>query len=84
MSGVGLVLCLVWGVQIRSLRNLIGIQVSLAIELEQQLPFNFLERQHELQNHPGYLIRYGFVEQMLPFLMCLPFLMIIAVVFFRY
>jgi hypothetical protein len=84
VASVGLVLCLVWGIQIRSLRSLIGIQVSLAIELERQLPFNFLERQHELQNHPGYFIRYGFVEQLLPFVMCLPFLMIMVVVFLRY
>lgn len=84
VSGVGLVLCLVWGIQIRSLRDLIGIQVGLAIELEQELPFNFLERQRALEGHPGSLIRYGFIEQILPFVMCLPFLMIIAVVFFRY
>ena len=84
VSGVGLVLCLVWGIQIRSLRDLIGIQVGLAIELEQELPFQFLQRQRALQSQPDSLIGYGFVEQILPFLMCLPFLMIITVVFFRH
>ncbi|MEP5566472.1 MAG: hypothetical protein ABJN62_01435 [Halioglobus sp.] len=81
---VGLVLCLVWGIQIRSLRHLIGIQMTLAIELEEQLPFRFLKRQRELQGNPGYSIRYGFVEQLLPFLMCFPFLLILFLAFFRH
>jgi xanthosine utilization system XapX-like protein len=79
---VGLVLCLVWGIQIRALRNLIDIQISLAHEMEQKLPFDFFHRQNELLKQPGRWLRYGVVEQILPLLMSLPYLLILGAVYF--
>ena len=79
---VGLVLCLVWGLQIRALRNLIEIQIELAQEIEQGLPFNFFNRQQQLLNQPRNWLKYGIVEQGLPLLMSLPYLLILGAVFF--
>ncbi len=79
---VGLVLCLVWSLQIRALRNLIDIEVKLAQEMEQELPFDFFCRQEELLKQPGRWLKYGVVEQGLPVLMSLPYLLILGAVFF--
>jgi xanthosine utilization system XapX-like protein len=79
---VGLVLCLVWGLQIRALRNLIDIQIDLAHDMEQGLPFNFFHRQEKLLNQPGRWLKYGVVEQGLPVLMSLPYLLILGAVHF--
>jgi xanthosine utilization system XapX-like protein len=79
---VGLVLCLVWGLQIRALRNLINIQIDLAHDMEQGLPFNFFQRQKKLLNQPGRWLKYGVVEQGLPVLMSLPYLLILGAVHF--
>ncbi len=79
---IGLVLCLVWGLQIRALRGLIDIQIKLAQEMEKELPFNFFQRQKESLDLPGGWLKYGVVEQGLPLLMCLPFLLILGVVHF--
>jgi xanthosine utilization system XapX-like protein len=77
---VGLVLCLVWGLQIRALRNLIDIQIDLAHDMEQGLPFNFFQRQEKLLKQPGRWLKYGVVEQGLPVLMSLPYLLILGAV----
>ena len=79
---VGLILCLVWGIQIRALRDLIDIQISLAHEMEQDLPFDFFHRQKELLKQPGRWLKYGVVEQILPMLMSLPYLLIVGAVYF--
>jgi xanthosine utilization system XapX-like protein len=79
---VGLILCLVWGLQIRALRNLIDIQIELAHEMERELPFDFFYRQEKLLEQPGGWLKYGVVEQSLPALMSLPYLLILVAVFF--
>jgi hypothetical protein len=79
---VGLVLCLVWGLQIRALRGLIDIQIKLAQEMEQSLPFDFFCRQEKILKRPRNLLKYGVVEQGLPVLMSLPYLLILGVVYF--
>ena len=81
---VGLVLCLVWGLQIRALRGLIDIQIKLAQEMEQSLPFDFFCRQEELLIQPGRWLKYGVVEQGLPVLISLPYLLILGAVYFYY
>jgi len=79
---IGLDMCLVWGLQIRALRALIDIQIKLAGEMEQELPFKFFHRQKESLDLPGGWLKYGIVEQSLPLLMCLPYLLILGVVLF--
>ncbi len=81
---VGLVLCLVWGLQIRALRGLIDLQIKLAQEMEQSLPFDFFCRQEELLIQPGRWLKYGVVEQGLPVLISLPYLLILGAVYFYY
>ncbi len=77
---VGLVLCLVWGLQIRALRGLINIQIKLAQEMEQSLPFDFFYRQEKFLKLPQNRLKYGVVEQGLPVLMSLPYLLILGTV----
>lgn len=79
---VGLVLCLVWGLQIRALRGLIDIQIKLAQEMEHSLPFDFFYQQEKLLKLPQNRLKYGVVEQGLPVLMSLPYLLILGVVYF--
>lgn len=79
---VGLVLCLVWGLQIRALRGLIDIQIKLAQEMEHALPFDFFYQQEKLLKLPQNRLKYGVVEQGLPVLMSLPYLLILGVVYF--
>ncbi len=78
---VGLVLCLVWGLQIRALRGLIDIQIKLAQEMEQSLPFDFFYRQEKFLKLPQNRLKYGVVEQGLPVLMSLPYLLILGAVY---
>ncbi len=82
VAAIGLVLCLVWGLQIRSLRNLISLQIELAQEMEKNLPFDFFHQQEQLLDHPKNWLRYGIVEQGLPLLMALPYLLILGAVLF--
>ena len=79
---VGLVLCLVWGLQIRALRGLINIQIKLAQEMEQSLQFDFFCRQEKILKRPQNRLKYGVVEQGLPVLMSLPYLLILGAVYF--
>ena len=61
---------------------LIDIQIKLAHEMEQELPFDFFNQQEELLKQPGRWLKYGAVEQILPLLMSLPYLLILGAVFF--
>ncbi len=81
---IGLVLCLVWGLQIRALSGLIDIQIELAEEMEKELLFNFFQRQKESLDVPGGWLKYGIVEQSLPLLMTLPYLLILEAVYSDY
>ncbi len=73
-----------WGLQIRALRNLIVIQINLARQMEEELPFAFFSRQEKLLEQPENRLKYGVVEQGLPVLMSLPFLLILGSVYFYY
>ena len=77
---LGLILCLSWSLQIRTLRDLIEIQIKLTHEMERDLPFNFFGRQEELLNKPSLWPKHGAIEQALPFVVAIPYLVILATV----
>ncbi len=52
--------------------------------MEQSLPFDFYYRQEELLIQPGRWLKYGVVEQGLPVLISLPYLLILGAVYFYY
>lgn len=80
---LGLALCVLWVVNIRSYRQLNSLKFRVIHEMEQRLPFPCYEREWHLlsgeKEKQGYF-RLSRIEQYIPLVLMIPFLILLAYV----
>lgn len=71
---LGMGLCVVWVVNIRSYRQLNSAKFKLISEIEKQLPFDFYNREWQMINSSNQYVRLTRIESYVPLLLGVMFL----------
>lgn len=86
MSILGIGLCYIWNLNIRSYKQLNYLKFKVIHEMEQELPFPCYKREWEIldqeQDSGGYL-RLSKVERYIPFLLMIPYLTLLLFTLFH-
>lgn len=81
MGFLGLAICLIWILNIRSYKQLNSLKFKVIHEIEQKLPFNCFEREWEIlkeeEDSFSYL-RLSKIEQVVPILLTIPYLVLVV------
>lgn len=81
---LGIILCVLWIVNIRSYKQLNALKFRVIHEMEEQLPFPAYDREWEiLQQEPGRYsyLRLSRVEQFVPLLLMVPYIVLVIASF---
>jgi hypothetical protein len=78
-AALGIILCLVWGINLESYRALNSLKFKVIHELEQQLPFQCYQREWEvLRLDPKRTyVRLSRVEQFVPLVLMVPYIVLL-------
>lgn len=83
ISLLGIILCIVWAINIRSYKQLNSLRFDVIQEMEKRLPFPSYTREWEILKNPknrkGYL-RLTQIEQFVPLLISIPYLILLLFV----
>lgn len=77
LGTLGLAICILWMINIRSYSQLNKLKYVVVHEMEKDLPFACFSREWELLDDPNYkltFIRLGKVERFMPLILAVPFL----------
>lgn len=81
ISVLGITLCFVWIVNIRSYRELNSLKFRVIHEMEQHLPFPCYDREWEIlkeEAHKRNYFRLTRIEQYIPFLLLIPYIILLV------
>jgi len=85
MGFLGIALCFIWILNIRSYKQLNSLKFKVIHEIEQRLPFPCYEREWDIlngQQESRNYLRLSKVEQYIPVLLMVPYLTLLIYVFF--